>query len=212
MKQPEAIAQIEEAIDLAERTLDNIVGLSGRYSEAVTMCASTIERLTAVGSVYERQVKRALDRKDMGSPYYVDQLLGILKALRGDIQAGYLTTFEEQVHADVFADFLDMADRLVADDYVLPAAVVAGAALEAHLRALAARNNVTTQARGKPKRAAALNDDLSKQDVYRKAEHKQVLAWQDLRNSAAHGDDGFSPAEVRLMNQGIRDFIARHPA
>jgi len=79
MKQPEAIAQIEEAIDLAERTLDrdlNIVGLSGRYSEAVTMCASTIERLTAVGSVYERQVKRALDRKDMGSPYYVDQLLG----------------------------------------------------------------------------------------------------------------------------------------
>src|SRR5205085_4703483 len=105
---------------------------------------------------------------------------------------------EEEVHADVFADFLDMAERLVADGYLLPAAVVARFALEAHLRALAERAGVNTQARGKPKRAAALNDDLSKSGVDRKAEHKQVLAWQDLRNSAAHGDGDFSREEVRL--------------
>ena len=94
----------------------------------------------------------------------------------------------------------------------VPAAVVAGAALEAHLRSLAERNNVKTVARGKPKRAAALNDDLAKSQVYGKAEHKQVLAWQALRNSAAHGDEDFTPSEIRLMTQGIRDFLVRHPA
>jgi len=211
----EAIEQIDVAIELAQAAVDRdfAPGSSGaRTAEAVTVCAGTVERLTPVGSVYQREVKRALDRKDVGPVYYPTQLLGILKALRGDIEAGYLATFEEEVHADVFADFLDMADRLVADGYVLPAAVVAGAALEAHLRALAERVGISTQARGRPKRAAALNDDLSKGDVYRKSEQKQVLAWQDLRNSAAHGEGGFGREEIRLMIQGVRDFIGRHPA
>lgn len=184
----------------------------GLDAEAVTVCAAVVERLTATDSLYRRQVKRALDRKDVGSAYYPIQLLGILRALRSDIEAGYLTTFEEEVHADLFSDFLAMADSLVADRLRLPAAVVAGAALESHLRALAVRAGVRTDARGKPKRAGALNEDLAKNGTYRKAEQKQVLAWQDLRNSAAHGDDAFSAEEVRLMIQGIRDFIARHPA
>ena len=148
----------------------------------------------------------------MSSPFFVEQLLGVLKGLRRDIEAGYLMSLEEEVHADLFADFLGMADHLLSDRQALPAAVVAGAALEARLRALAERAGVSTEARGKPKRAAKLNDDLAKKSVYRKAEQKQVLAWQDLRNSAAHGEDGFSPEEIRLMVQGIRDFIARHPA
>lgn len=214
MDKESAFAQIDTAIALAEQALKRELDLrrSGLNGQAVTACAATVERLTAVGSVYQRQVKRVLDRKDVGPAYYPDQLLGILIALRADIAAGYLTTFEEEIHADVFSDFLSMADSLVADGFVLPAAVVAGAALESHLRALADRNGITLTARGKPKRATALNDDLAKRAVYRKAEQKQVLAWQDLRNSAAHGEETFTVAEVRLMIQGVRDFIGRHPA
>jgi len=144
--------------------------------------------------------------------FYINQLVGVLEGLKIDIEAGYLLSFEEELHAGVFADFLEMADRLIAEKYALPAAVVAGAALEAHLRSLAERNNVKTVARGKPKRAAALNDDLTKSQVYGKAEHKQVLAWQALRNSAAHGEADFTASEIRLMTQGIRDFLVRHPA
>lgn len=200
----------EDALDAAERTHRT----SGQYSEAITVCASTVQRLTASGSAYERQTRRILDRAGMGLPFYVEQLVGILKGLRRDIEAGYLQSFEEELRADVFADFLEMAERLVADRYLLPAAVVAGSALEAHLRALALREGIATQARGKTKRAGMLNDNLRSRDVYRSAEHKQVMAWQDLRNSAAHGDADadFTASEIRLMIQGIRDFISRHPA
>jgi hypothetical protein len=182
------------------------------YSRAITVCASTITRLTATGSVYERQAKRVLDRGGMMLEFYVTQLIGVLEGLKMDIKSGYLLSFEEELHADLFADFLEMSDHLLEEKYVLPAAVLAGSALEAHLRSLAERNGLKTATRGKPKRAAALNDDLAGKEIYRKAEHKQVLAWQALRNSAAHGNEDFSLTEIRLMIQGIRDFISRHPA
>jgi hypothetical protein len=211
----EAFKQIDAAIEIAEEALDASEGTfrsSGQYAEAITVCSSTIGRLTTQDSVYQQHSKRVLGRANMSNPFFVEQLLGVLKGLRRDIQAGYLLSLEEEVHADLFADFLEMADRLLSDRHALPAAVVAGSALEAQLRALAERAGVSTQVRGKPKRAAKLNDDLAKKGVYRKAEQKQVLAWQDLRNSAAHGEDGFSLEEIKLMVQGIRDFIARHPA
>lgn len=215
MDSAEAIQQIERALDLAERALDASEGpfrASGQYAEAVTVGASTIDRLAPRSSVYQGQLKRVLDRKGVGSAFYVEQVLGILKGLRQDIEAGYLQTIEEEIHADVFSEFLEMADHLSNEGFILPAAVVAGSALEAHLKALAEKFGVSTQARGKPKRAGMLNDDLVNKETYRKAEHKQVVAWQAIRNSAAHGEQEFSRDEVRLMTQGVRGFIARHPA
>lgn len=215
MEKEEAFRQIDGALEIAERALDaSEQGFrdSGQYAEAITVCASTISRLTPRSSVYQQQADRILARSDVGTPYYVEHLLGVLKGLRQDIEAGYLQSLEAELHADVFADLLEMADHLLSEKLALPAAVVAGAALEAQLRALAERAGVSTESRGKPKRAGKLNDDLAKKDVYRKAEQKQVLAWQDLRNNAAHGEDTFSGQEIRLMVQGIRDFIARHPA
>ena len=203
-----AVALAEEALDAAEQPFRN----SGQFAEAVTVCASTVDRLTARGSVYQQQALRILGHSNAAASYLVEEMLGVLKGLRRDIADGYLLTLEEEVHADLFADFLEMADHLVHERRVLPAAVVAGVALEAQLRALAERAGISTEARGKPKRAGKLNDDLGKKGVYRKAEQKQVLAWQDLRNNAAHGEDGFSAEEIRLMIQGVRDFIARHPA
>jgi hypothetical protein len=215
VKASDAFKQIDAAITVADAALDAAeeeLRSSGQFAEAVTICASTVDRLTAQGSSYEQQAQRILSHLNAPASYLVEEMLGVLKALRRDIADGYLASLEEEVHADLFSDFLEMADHLVQEQLVLPAAVVAGAALEAQLRTLAERVGINTEARGKPKRAGKLNDDLAKKGVYRKAEQKQVLAWQDLRNSAAHGDDGFSAEEIRLMIQGIRDFIARHPA
>ena len=215
MDTAEAFKQIDAAVKIAEEALDaseTTFRDSGQYAEAITVCASTIDRLTSQGSVYQQHSRRVLNQANMSNPFFVEQLLGVLKGLRRDMQAGYLLSLEEEVHADLFADFLEMANHLLSERHALPAAVVAGSALEAQLRTLAERAGISTQARGKPKRAAKLNEDLGKKGIYRKAEQKQVLAWQDLRNSAAHGQDDFSIEEVRLMVQGIRDFIARHPA
>ena len=215
MDETEVLAQIDRAIEMAGDAVDaSEAGWreSGQYSEAITVCASTITRLTAIGSVYERQSRRILDRQGSSLPFYAEQLQGILKALRLDVVDGYLRTVQQEAHAEVFADLLQMADHLVADRHHLPAAVIAGAALEAHLRALAERSGVSVSWRNAPKRAGRLNDDLAKAGAYTKAEHKQIIAWQDLRNVAAHADGELAAAEVRLMAQGIRAFIDRHPA
>lgn len=222
MEAKEALEQIDAALQIGEHALgasdDDLALLASlhtrtdEYTEAITICATTIGRLTSSSSTYERQAKRILDRQGSGYAHDIAALMGVLKALRRDIEAGYLRSFEEEVHAGVFGDFLEMADQLLVDGYLIAAGVVAGAALEGRLRSLADTAGVNRHARGRPKRAGMLNDDLAKREVYSRAEQKQVTAWQDLRNSAAHGREDFSAAEIRLMIQGIRDFVTRHPA
>lgn len=42
---------------------------------------------------------------------------------------------------------------------------------------------------------------------------KQITAWLDLRNNAAHGKyDKYSIEEVKLMIAGIRNFLLAFPA
>jgi len=50
-------------------------------------------------------------------------------------------------------------------------------------------------------------------NAYSKLDLKNVLAWLDLRNRAAHGHyDGYTEGQVALLIQALRDFITRHPA
>lgn len=145
--------------------------------------------------------------------------LGILRGVREDIQAGNLASFSELVHADVFSDFLEMAEYLMSEDhgYKDAAAVLGGGVLEEHIRKLCEKNDIeirTTDANGdRPKKADRMNADLAAADVYNKNEQKIVTAWLGIRNSAAHGKYGeYTKPEVALMLSGLRDFIARNPA
>ena len=64
-----------------------------------------------------------------------------------------------------------------------------------------------------PKKADRLNADLSSSNVYSKLDQKNVTAWLDHRNKAAHGlYDQCAPEQVVLLVSGIRDFITRNPA
>lgn len=65
----------------------------------------------------------------------------------------------------------------------------------------------------RPKKADRLNADLSGADVYSKLDQKNVTAWLDLRNKAAHGEyDKYGQQQVQLLISSIRDFITRHPS
>jgi hypothetical protein len=144
-------------------------------------------------------------------------LVGVLVALRSDIEAGYVRTLEELVHADVFADFLEMATELQNKGYKDAAAVVAGSTLEEHLRTLSAKHGLTVNKDdGSPKKADLLNAELAdraKGDAYNKLVQKQVTAWLDLRNKAAHGQYGeYEHPQVAAMISGIRDFMASNLA
>src|SRR5215207_4582523 len=91
---------------------------------------------------------------------------------------------------------------------------LAGATLEEYLRKLAdAYGIATAKSGGEPVQAESVNTELGGEGVYDLSEQMQVTAWLELWNKAARGRrDEFSADEVRLMIQGVRDLMIRHPA
>jgi hypothetical protein len=99
--------------------------------------------------------------------------------------------------------------------------VVIGAALEQHLRQLAARLDVTFEipdARGvlHAKPAHRLNDELRLTPAYPQTEWQRIQRWLETRDQAARGElaNDLTAVEpdLRLMASGVREFIRRHPA
>lgn len=181
-------------------------------SGLLTSWTAAIERFTGPKSAYLEQA-RAIHKGTQGLHYKALRLHGVLLALRADYEAGFLRAIEELIHADLFGDFLDMADELQKKGYKDAAAVIAGSVLEEHLRKLADTNGVATTVAGRFKKADTLNADLVKAGVYNKLEQKNVLAYLGLRNEAAHGQyDNYDAAQVGGLIQGVREFLTRHPA
>ena len=109
---------------------------------------------------------------------------------------------------------MEMAKYLLSEGYKDAAAVIAGSVLEENLRKLCAKGAISEfDAKGNPKKASALNDDLAKASTYTKLEQKSITAWLDLRNNAAHGHfDKYDAKQVELYLNGILDFLTRFPA
>jgi hypothetical protein len=180
--------------------------------QTALMC-ETIRRLAPHNSQYIESMKSILSKFGIENAYVVPHIAGILVALRAAYDAGYLLNVAELIHADVFADFVEMADYLLSEGYKDPAAVVIGSTLEEHLRQLCGKHGIAPDVAGKPKKADQLNADLAGQSVYSKLDQKSITAWLDLRNKAAHGKySEYSKEQVAFVVQGVRDFMARVPA
>ncbi len=155
--------------------------------------------------------KRVVDIGD----HNVKHAIGILTAIHRELAGGWVRTTRGLVSAEVFADFLEMAEHLLEEGYKDAAAAMVGGVLEGHLRQLASKSGVPTavQKDGKmvPRKTDALNADLVKASAYGKLEMKSVTAWLDLRNEGAHGHyDKYGANQVANMLTGVRDFIVRH--
>jgi hypothetical protein len=186
---------------------------TAEISRLITLLAAAVERLAPPGSRYRMQVVDILARAGGHNAVTLPVLLGVILALRADYEAGYLLSFQELVHAEVFADFLEMASYLNSEGYKDPAAVLVGGVLEDHLRQLCRKNNVPIDQNGKARKADALNSDLAKNGVYPVLDQKNVTAWLDLRNKAAHGKYiEYTKDQVALMIQAVQHFLTRHPA
>jgi hypothetical protein len=219
------LPQIEELVkrfDVFEKSkhYDDWSGIScPDASEFITAGLNAIHRAVGLTDPLTKRIEATV--KDC-SPYRlfaaVPHVGGALKALRNDIKSGYLVSVQELIHADIFSDFLEMAEHLLNEGYKDPAAVLVGGVLEEHLRKLCNKNNVSTEITTssgdlRPKKADRMNADLAKASVYSKLDQKNVTAWLDLRNKAAHGQySSYAKEQVALFITGIRDFITRNPA
>jgi hypothetical protein len=139
---------------------------------------------------------------------FVQKGMGVLVGAEENFLRGWNRQYREILHAEVFDDILEMADHLLTEGgYVDAAAVLAGGALEGHLRSLSQKHNVPI---GK---ASAMNEELWKKGIYTKPTWRMVQGWYDLRSDAAHQSPGTRSAQdVTNMITGVRSFISQYPA
>lgn len=140
--------------------------------------------------------------------------VSILRAIQSEIAGGWLFTIKGLIAAELFADFLDMAEHFIECGYKDPAAVMIGGVLEEHLRQLASKNTLPTcdlvDDKQVPRKADRLNADLGHAGVYTKLDQKAITAWLDLRNKAAHGKyDEYNLEQVRNLLRNVSEFMAR---
>lgn len=145
----------------------------------------------------------------------IEKLIGILKGLQSDFECGFLMEYSNFVVAEVEANYLQQAEQLLEPkgDYShVPAAVLLGAILEDALRRICQRQTPeipVLKSDGDNKMMNALIDDLKKAGIFNEQKAKQLRAWADIRNSAAHGKfEEFTRSDVEQMLNGVRNFLA----
>ena len=131
----------------------------------VTRAVAAVHRITGPRSIYANELQRLFATQ----PHiyqHISSIIGVVVGLLGDVKAGHMQALVDLVHAETFASFLDMAQHLLDSAYKDAAAVIAGSALEAHLRTLCERaGSPTEMTKGDgteaPKKADALNVGLA---------------------------------------------------
>ena len=185
---------------------------SGSFQEFETASLSFILNLYGKNHPYYTRFKETVNKY---KPNDVEAGRGILNSIKAEIERGWLTTVKGLVSAEIFSDFLETAEYLLEQRYKDPAAVIVGSTLEEHLRQLCRKNHITVEdlKGGKliPKRADSLNNDLYTANIYNKLDQKNITAWLDLRNQAAHGHySEYKQEQVENMLKGVMEFMIRN--
>jgi hypothetical protein len=205
-----------DAVIKRRNELDQFMESLDESTEIITLSCAVIRRLSPPGSAYLESMERAFNGpfRESDQRFHNQQIAyalgGVLNALRADYEGDRMQSFAELLHADLFSDFLEMAEYFLDEGFKDPAAVMAGGVLEEHLRKMCARHGICIPIHPK---LDSMNADLMKSGAYTKSELKLVSGWADLRNKAAHVEwTKYGEDEVRLMIQGIRFFINKFPA
>lgn len=132
-------------------------------------------------------------------------LYAVFASAKEDYEGGYIFSLRGLVKAEVLSDALEQADELLISGYKDPACVLIGVSLEIAVKELASRHSLPVA------KLEKLNADLCKSGAYNIAKQKQITAWADLRNKAAHGDwSAYSAEDVRDMHSGVLRFLGDH--
>ncbi len=219
------IREVDELVTSAERLSrdaarsDNELGPE-RVTELLSVASRSgqlIRRLYGSDSHFESSLQQILSTDQfsvMHSNYYrhVSELAGILKGVQHEIKSGLLTEIRRLLQAEIFADFLEMAEHLLNEGYKDASAVLLGGVLEDSLRKLADSLKVATvSSAGNPLTIDPLNVALMKAGAYNALVQKQVTTWANLRNDAAHGQfSKYDAEQVHQMLLFVQKFCADH--
>jgi hypothetical protein len=143
-----------------------------------------------------------------------ERMLALVKMALRLARDGRLDSMFDAVRAETVAELLDQADTLRKQGYLVAATVIAGGALETHLKHLCDKNGIPPMGAGsisKYDQSISQARNAGTVEVYSSGDTKKVTAWGDDRNLAAHNPSSFyhTSGQVDLMIQGIRQFVER---
>src|SRR5258705_542787 len=114
----ELIAQAEDALKNARKVDYMTYVPNEKFSALRSASLSFIDRVFGQGHPHYREFDQKV--KDV-SEDYTNNALGILVAIRDEIRGGWIFTTRGLVSAEVFSDFLEMAEHLLTEGYKDPA-------------------------------------------------------------------------------------------
>jgi hypothetical protein len=168
----------------------------------VTNVQNLLERIFGKDSVHVQRFVEAVGHSG-GWESGFQTCRAIFLAAREDFEGGYLFNVRSLAKAEVLADAMAQAGELLHSGYKDPACVLARVALESTLKDLADRFGVPLAKLDK------MNADLCKAGAYNMAKQKQITAWADIGNKAAHGDwSEYSAADAEAMVRGVEALTA----
>lgn len=182
----------------------------GYRISVLSFLSTVIGRETEYYKAIESQIKRL----NSGNTTLLRQ---ILTKVRYDVEYGWLDNIKGIISAEIFSNFLEMAEYLIEENYKDPAAVIIGSVLENNIKAICEKHGIATfvsdakSNKLKPLKADFLNAELAKSGVYNALIQKGVTTWLDLRNKAAHGQyDGYDVNQVKQMLSFAIDFGGKY--
>lgn len=155
----------------------------------------------------DSQHARQLERVTEHHPYQVavvEAAKGVLIGALDDLENGFLIGREFLVAGEVFDSVLEQAGGLLDGGYKDIAAMLGRVVLEDALRRIARQEGLDST-----QKASRLNDELKNKQRYGQPLWRQILAWTDIGNAAAHGKFAeYDQQAVRNMLAGIEQFLA----
>lgn len=143
------------------------------------------------------------------SDYALKEPLFALETIRKAADRGLLTSYENLIFAEAFADLYEQGQHLYSQGYFLAAGVVFRAVLEERLRRLCEQNDCM------PETPRPTINDLNialyrhVPPVYNKSVMQHVTALAGVGNDAAHNKPELTKDDVKRLQDGLLDFLAR---
>lgn len=198
-----------EAIDAVKFT--NFTDMDGKrhmsipgaaFKEWATSVLSLLQRTFGESSPHYKNFLEHYSSFNGWLSDYQDSL-GIYKAALEDFNGGYMFNVRTLAKAEVLTDAIDQAKSLIESGYKDPACILARVALESALKDLAGKYSLPE---GKLEK---MNTELCKAGAFNMAKQKQITAWAEIGNKAAHGDwAAYSSADASAMVFGVESLIA----
>lgn len=195
---------VQDMLDLFSRYLS--LNDRERLDQWKLSCLNTVEIIAGKKSVfYETFPFGRIDYSNRTFDEAMSHYLSVLRALSEELQMGFLFGVEMLVAKDILGTIIEEARTLLQAKYKDAAAIYCRVILETSLKKLCDKNKITYR---KKEKLSTISEKLRKKGHLNIYEWRQIQAWADIGNSAAHGKfSDYTEDDVKNMLNGIENFL-----